>query len=242
MIPLATLLAPLANMKLSTKIIIGLLIVILLGGGFIAILLNRNAKLRLDNSILENNVSYYQDGMEVYKTKDSLNGVKIGKLEMKASDFKKSNDSLLQYLADEYGSLPGKRNVNKLNSITQIEISTGDKIPLVVMPKRFSDTTYRTASYEDKFITMELLIPETICIKDSVGIIEVDYVVHNEILVFDQWDRIPAKFLGKNWNWLGIGKKKGIVEIKTTNPNSVINNAQHVVLFNKNNKKKLKRK
>lgn len=232
MIWITTLLAPILKSKGSTKLIgiLILLIIFLSTSGFILYKKHVNTVEKL--KIAKRNVEYYQEGYKIYKTKDEMNAAKIGKLEISAKEFKHSTDSVQQYLLQQYLSLKEKQRVKNLNSVTQIGINTIDTVTLTISTIT-KDTVY--ASYSDNFATISIKIPTVICENNFISQIPTEYSINNEILIFDVWEREYKKFF--LWRWLGFGDKIGQIEVKTTNPKSIITNMNHTVIFNKHNKK-----
>ena len=194
-------------MRLKIEILIVVILITSIGTLVWRYKVERSERIRLDG----NQATLLEDACR-YKTKDSLNVLSIGQLELSKSEFKQYKKESVETIKELNIKLKRVRSVQNTKTITKIEFKTIMKDSLVIVDNMVRDTLkcmeYKNAHVDFAACFVGDSIEASIII--PVGLTQ---VIH----------RIPKKFLFFKWGTKAIKQ-----EMFSDNPYTVISYSEYI--------------
>ena len=194
-------------MRLKIEILIVVILITSIGTLVWRYKVERLERIRLDG----NQATLLEDACR-YKTKDSLNVLSIGQLELSKSEFKQYKKESVETIKELNIKLKRVRSVQNTKTITKIEFKTIMKDSLVIVDNMVRDTLkcmeYKNAHVDFAACFVGDSIEASIII--PVGLTQ---VIH----------RIPKKFLFFKWGTKAIKQ-----EMFSDNPYTVISYSEYI--------------
>ena len=214
-------------MKFKKEITVAVVIVILIFACMFLWWMYRDA-VRTGNRYQSNfdavtkQVQYYKD----------VNGglvVSIQDIELTKRELKNTNDVLLNRMADEYRN-NGKK-IRRLESLLFIQQKISDSLSSVIGDTviihwpdsgfQISYDSMKVAKFNDGYLNAKVYIRDT-----TAGL---SYTYIDSLFISMYWDRRDVKWLGVNWNCIGLGRKEYYTDAEFSNPKSKVEYAKKVV-------------
>lgn len=152
-------------------------------------------------------------GMLEYKTKDSLNGVKITGLELTEKEFRNYETDLLDSLKKLNIKLKRLEQYTQVKTETKVEFKTVLKDSLVFMPGKDSIITIKCLEYKDPWIDFSGCYDADTLSAKIVIPLNIDIIAH----------RVPKQFL-----FFRYGVKSVDIDIISSNPYTKISYARNI--------------
>lgn len=173
----------------------------------------------------ENNYNTQVDTSNYYKDKAGHNAITINELQLTAKEVKNSTDSVIIELERENRNMGNKlRNTEQLLKIATLSTNTitltlrDTIIEHDTIIQRVGDTTAKTATYHDKWISIDALL--------FMNSLKLNYSFKDDLIISIGWHRERKNFF--LWRWLGFGRKIYDCDIKSTNENTRITYTKNV--------------
>lgn len=169
-------------------------------------------RLKAENLTHQRNIDVLMDSATSYKVLDSLNAYKIGELQLKLSEYEKYRK--------EDAELIKKLKAGKLQTVNKTETRTEYVIKTELKDTIIYKDTVKTINYKSRWTDLSgHLYNDTAIIK---------IVNREELMLVESLEM--KKFLGvKLPGWL-FGYKHGALNVVSKNPNTTIQNVEHIKL------------
>ena len=194
-------------MRLKVEVLIVFILVSSIGTLFWRYKAERSERIRLDG----NQTALLED-VHRYKTKDSLNVLSIGRLELTKSEFKKYKEESVEAIDDLNIKLRRVQSVQNTNTVTEIEFQTIIKDSLVIVDNVIRDTL-KCMEYKNAFVDFSACFAGDTVNASILIPVNLTQVIH----------RIPKKFLFLKWGTKAIKQ-----EIFSDNPYTTIAYSEYI--------------
>lgn len=174
--------------------------------------LNRAQK---ERTRLQSNQTALLNGMEHYKTADSLNAVKLQTLELSKKEMKTHESELVATLKKQGIKLKRLESVTQIKTETKIEFKAVLKDSLVYLPGKDSLVTMKCMDYRDPWIDFSG------CYQGDTFAAKIQIPVNLDIIAH----RVPKQFL-----FFKFGVKSVDIDIISLNPYTDIAYAKNIRL------------
>jgi len=194
-------------MRLKIEIIIVIVLVSSIGALTWRYKVERSERIRLDG----NQATLLEDAHR-YKTKDSLNVLSIGKLELTKSEFKQYKEESAETIEDLNIKLRRVQSVQNTKTVTKIEFKTVMKDSLVIVDNIVRDTL-KCMEYKNAFVDFSACFVGDSLEASILIPVNLTQVIH----------RVPKKF----W-FIPYGTKAIKQEIFSDNPYTTISYSEYI--------------